>query len=141
MEQERRFSIDELNELTGITPRNIRYYIQEGLVTRPQGERRGAYYTSEHLQQLLTIKRMREEEGISLDKIKLRWASGLPGDATVTTEAAGTQRVWQRVSLGEGLELNICPELNGYTQDELARLYRAVQDELKSIQRNRQEKP
>lgn len=139
MTAEKQFSIDELSELTGITPRNIRYYIQQGLVNKPQGERRGAWYTTDHLQQLLTVKRLREEEGISLDKIKSRWRSGLPDSTPAATEVSGTQRVWQRITLAEGLELNICPELNGITQDELGSLYRTVQQELKRIQRNREE--
>ncbi|MDH5181607.1 MAG: MerR family transcriptional regulator [Gammaproteobacteria bacterium] len=140
MADEKQFRIEELGELSGITPRNIRYYIQEGLVDKPQGERRGAWYTTQHLQQLLTIKRLREEEGISLDKIKSRWRNGLPDSTPAVIDMPGTQRVWQSITLAPGLELNLCPEMNGITQDELGAIYRAIQHELTKIQRNRQEK-
>lgn len=141
MVQKKRFSIDELSDLSGITQRNIRYYIQEELVDKPEGLGRGAHYSDAHLQQLLTIKRMREEEGISLEKIKERWSGGLPGEAQAQEEMPGTQRVWQRLTLATGLELNICPELSGLTQDELGSLYRTVQKELTRLQRSRKEKP
>ena len=39
-----RFSIDELSTLAGVTPRTVRYYIAEGLVDRPEGEKRGSHY-------------------------------------------------------------------------------------------------
>jgi hypothetical protein len=39
-----RFSIDELSALAGVTPRTVRYYIAEGLVDRPEGEKRGSHY-------------------------------------------------------------------------------------------------
>ncbi len=35
----RRYSIDELSTLAGVTPRTVRYYIAEGLLDRPAGER------------------------------------------------------------------------------------------------------
>ena len=58
MEIKKKFSLEELSELTGISRRTIRFYIQKGLMNGPEGEKRGAYYTTEHLEDLLRIKRM-----------------------------------------------------------------------------------
>ena len=60
MEIKKKFSLEELSELTGISRRTIRFYIQKGLMNGPEGEKRGAYYTTEHLEDLLRIKRMTE---------------------------------------------------------------------------------
>ena len=43
METKKKFSLEELSELTGISRRTIRFYIQKGLMNGPEGEKRGAY--------------------------------------------------------------------------------------------------
>lgn len=60
-EVETKFSIEDLVRLTGLTRRTIRFYVQKGLLKGPEGEKRGAYYTTEHLEELLRIKRLREK--------------------------------------------------------------------------------
>ena len=42
------YSIDELAALAELPRRTVRYYIQQGLVDRPIGEKRAAYYTASH---------------------------------------------------------------------------------------------
>lgn len=69
MEIKKKFSLEELSELTGISRRTIRFYIQKGLMNGPEGEKRGAYYTTEHLEDLLRIKRMTEKH-IPLNEIR-----------------------------------------------------------------------
>ena len=54
----RRYNIHDLARLTGISPRTIKDYRARGLVSPPLGPgRKGAYYDSGHLRQLLTIQR------------------------------------------------------------------------------------
>ncbi|MEO0077829.1 MAG: MerR family transcriptional regulator, partial [candidate division WOR-3 bacterium] len=67
--QERVYDIEELCSLTGLTVRTIRYYIQMGVVAPPEGQKRGAYYTRHHLEQLLAVRRWRNS-GVSLERIK-----------------------------------------------------------------------
>ena len=69
METKKKFSLEELSELTGISRRTIRFYIQRGLMNGPEGEKRGAFYTTEHLEDLLRIKRMTEKH-IPLNEIR-----------------------------------------------------------------------
>jgi hypothetical protein len=52
-----RYSIEDLAALTELPRRTVRFYIQQGLVARPIGEKRAAYYTASHLEQLLTIRK------------------------------------------------------------------------------------
>ena len=52
-----RHSLDELASLAGLTARTVRFYIQQGLIDRPAGEKRGAHYLARHLEQLLLVRR------------------------------------------------------------------------------------
>lgn len=62
------YSLEDLAERSDTPARTIRYYIQRGLVSRPVGEKRGAHYTAEHLQQLLQIRKW-VGAGLSLQRI------------------------------------------------------------------------
>jgi DNA-binding transcriptional MerR regulator len=53
----------ELNQLAdraGVSPRTVRYYIQQGLLPAPE-KGPGAHYGTEHLDRLLLIKRFQKE--------------------------------------------------------------------------------
>ena len=64
----RRYRIKDLSEIAEISRRAVRYYIQRGLLAPPNGAGRGSYYTSEHLEQLLALKKA-QEKGYSLEEI------------------------------------------------------------------------
>ena len=61
-------SLEQLATLTGVPARTIRYYIARGLLDRPQGEKRGAYYEPRHAEQLAAIRRW-QESGLSLERV------------------------------------------------------------------------
>ena len=50
------YSLQELATLVELPERTVRYYIQLGLVDRPEGETRAARYGERHLEQLLEIR-------------------------------------------------------------------------------------
>ncbi|MEA2677604.1 MAG: hypothetical protein QOJ81_1745 [Chloroflexota bacterium] len=52
------YSLIELAKLADVTPRTIRYYIQQGLLAAPDPEGPKTRYSSEHLTRLLAIKRL-----------------------------------------------------------------------------------
>ena len=64
-----RYSLDELAALVDLPKRTIRYYVQLGLVDRPTGETRAAYYTSAHAEQLIAIRKW-SASGLSLERIR-----------------------------------------------------------------------
>ena len=68
MSKERSFPLDVLCTLVELPVRTVRYYIQIGLVDRPEGETRAARYTQRHLDQLLTIRKW-TQAGMSLERI------------------------------------------------------------------------
>jgi MerR family transcriptional regulator, copper efflux regulator len=51
--------IRELTELTGITPRQVRYLIAEGLMPPPSGGRATAEYGDEHVSAIRRYQRLR----------------------------------------------------------------------------------
>lgn len=79
------YSLDDLAERSDTPARTIRYYIQRGLVSRPVGEKRGAHYTAEHLQQLLQIRKW-VGAGLSLQRIGELMQGASPAAYESTTD-------------------------------------------------------
>jgi DNA-binding transcriptional MerR regulator len=100
------FSIETLCALSGVSRRTVRFYTQKGLLDPPQGQRRGAYYTRHHLEQLLLIRRW-SREGLSLESIGRRLQGEL--EPVPMAPVAGTVEVWSRVTLRPGLEVHLEP--------------------------------
>jgi Ca-activated chloride channel family protein len=63
------FSIGELADRAGVTPRTIRYYVELGLLPPPAGTGNRATYGPEHLDRLMTIKKLQMRR-LSLDEIR-----------------------------------------------------------------------
>ena len=120
------YSLDELCALTELPPRTVRYYIQLGLVDRPEGETRAARYSRQHLEQLLAIKKW-QRAGLSLDRIGELLAEG-PDAATPPPKqrGAGTVEVWSHLVVTDGLELQIEPGQAGLTPEQVRALFRRV---------------
>lgn len=130
--ESRRFSLDELCTLTGLSRRTVRYYIQLGLVDRPVGETRAAYYTGRQLEQLLTIRRW-TAEGLSLERVRELLEGA---DTAVPPPAArkpGSIEVMSHLVVADGVELVIEPERAGLKPEELRALFRAVLDAWSAI--------
>lgn len=119
-----RYSIDELSALASVTPRTVRYYIAESLLDRPEGEKRGAHYLRRHLEQLLLIRRW-TDAGLSLDRVR-ELIAGAPEDPPSRTAPPGTVEVWSRVTVADGLEVNLEPGRAGLTPEQVRSFIRGV---------------
>lgn len=119
-----RHSLEQLATLAGMTVRTVRYYIQIGLVDRPEGEKRGAHYLPRHLEQLLQIRRW-TDAGLSLDRIR-ELRAGSPEDAPPRATAPGSVEVWSRITLADGLELHVEPSRAGLTPEQVRDLVRRI---------------
>jgi DNA-binding transcriptional MerR regulator len=71
MSDETRFTIGELADGAGVTPRTIRYYTAEGLLPPPDTRGRYALYGADHLNRLLLIARLKDAY-LPLGEIKAR---------------------------------------------------------------------
>jgi len=119
-----RFSLDELSTLAGVTSRTVRFYIAEGLVDRPEGEKRGAHYLRRHLEQLLLIRRW-TDAGLSLDRVR-ELIAGAPEDPAPRRAPPGSVEVWSRVTVADGLEVHVEPGRAGLTPDQARSLIRGI---------------
>ncbi|MBT4080829.1 MAG: MerR family transcriptional regulator [Gammaproteobacteria bacterium] len=113
-------TLDELCALTQLNKRTVRFYIQQGLVDRPIGEKRGAYYSETHLEQLLTIQKWKEA-GLSLERIKelLKFDQGEHVVPPLRPKQPGSVEVWSHIHIQDGLEINIQPERANMTPEQL----------------------
>jgi len=119
-----RYSIDELSTLAGVTPRTVRYYIAQGLLDRPEGEKRGAHYLRRHLEQLLLTRRW-TDAGLGLDRIR-ELQAGAPEDPPRRAAPPGSVEVWSRVTVADGLEVHVEPGRAGLAPEQMRALVRGI---------------
>ncbi len=99
--EQKKYNIGQLAELSGVSRRTIRFYVQSGLLPAPAGGGRGHYYTAEHLrvlQQICTLK----ENHLSLEEITIRLK--LPVADFPTMPAPTT---WTRIEVCPGIEIQV----------------------------------
>jgi len=120
------YSIDELAALVELPRRTVRYYIQQGLVDRPIGEKRAAYYTASHLEQLLTIRKW-QNAGLSLDRIREILAGPEAGLLPPTRpRGPGTVEVWSHLVVADGLEVTLEPGRAKLSPGDVRAFFRGV---------------
>ena len=126
---ERRLRIGELAELTGTTPRTIRYYEEIGLLPaseeREQGKRR--HYAESDVERLQELIRLRDLLNLSLDELS-QLVAAEAARAEIRREFAETEDVdTRRRLLDQALE-HICTQLKLVRgrQQELDRLEREL---------------
>ena len=127
-------SLDDLASLTGVTARTVRFYIQQGLVSRPEGAKRGAFYLQRHVEQLLMIRRW-TDAGLSLDRIR-ELVAGAPEDPPPRAAKAGSVEVWSRVTLADGVEIHLEPGRAGLSPEQVRALVRAVTAAYRDVRRS-----
>lgn len=71
MDNGQTYSIGELAELAGVTPRTIRYYTSEGLLPPPDTQGKYARYNHDHLERLQLIAQLKSAY-LPLHKIRAR---------------------------------------------------------------------
>jgi DNA-binding transcriptional MerR regulator len=128
------YSIDELAALVELPRRTVRYYIQQGLVDRPIGEKRAAYYTAAHLEQLLTIRKW-QQAGLSLERIRDILAR--PDAGLLPPErprGPGTVEVWSHLVVADGLEVTLEPGRAGLSPEQVRAFFRGVTALYKELQ-------
>ena len=126
-----KFKLDELCALVDLPRRTVRFYLQHGLVDPPEGAGRGAHYTTQHVDQLLTVKKWKQA-GLSLERIR----ELVEGEGTPVPPAAkpGQVAVWSRVQVSDGVELHIDPRRSGLSPEKLRALVGEIMTAYERIQ-------
>ncbi len=112
-DEPRRYNIDELADLGGVSRRTVRFYVQEGLLPAPLGVGRGSHYDRSHLERLLEVK-AEQEAGRSLDEIRSRRrpSSNRLGSPVPSAPAPSISRsAWRRLELAPGVELHVASDI------------------------------
>jgi MerR family transcriptional regulator, repressor of the yfmOP operon len=112
MSPERRLRIGQLAELTGTTPRTIRYYEEIGLLPAPedreQGKRRR--YSEADVERLQELIRLRDLLNLSLDELS-QLVAAEAARAEIRRELQETEDVDARRSLLDQALDHICTQL------------------------------
>ncbi|WP_419656008.1 transcriptional regulator, MerR family [Desulfosarcina variabilis str. Montpellier] len=139
----KKFTIDEICALVEMNKRTVRYYIQKGLVDRPEGIGKGAFYSHSHLEQLLAIRKWKAA-GLSLERIQDILAGekqGETGDRPLPPplpRKQGTVEVWSHMHVCDGIELHIEPKRAGLKPEQVRTLFKEV---MNLAQKIREEDP
>ena len=137
MNNSRTFTLDEIASLAELPRRTVRYYIQTGLVDRPQGIGKGAYYTERHVEQLLLVRKW-QLAGLSLERIGevLKQPSGpLPP----APRRKGTVEVWSHLVVADGVEVTLDPSRAGLSPDKVRAFFRGVAEVFEKLQNGEEE--
>jgi DNA-binding transcriptional MerR regulator len=121
------FSLKELAESTGLNPRTIRFYIDKGLVARPEGTRKNAIYTDSHLTQIQSVINW-QKEGLTLDEMlaKRLVKTDLPASTSLSLS------MWSRVEVAKGIEIHVDLLQAGLTQSQIEEMALWLKSKLKS---------
>lgn len=151
------FDLPELADRAGVSIRTVRYYIQQGLLEKPEARGPGAHYTDQHLDRLLLIKKLQKEH-LPLSEIRKAIESGVQ-PATPTQSARDYIRTvlghdtepqqesftlretpipygkpttsrsqWERITLAPDIELHIRRPLTRTVNRQLEKLIDAARD-------------
>ena len=125
MDSAKTFTLDEIAALAELPRRTVRYYIQSGLVDRPQGIGKGASYTHHHVEQLLVVRKW-QLAGLSLERIREVLEAPTSGVLPPAPRRAGTVEVWSHLVVADGVEVTLEPGRAGLTPEQVRAFFRAV---------------
>jgi DNA-binding transcriptional MerR regulator len=98
--ENKKYTIQDLSDITGFSIKTIRYYVHEGLIDPPAGRGRGGFYFDSQLNQLRQIKSL-QEKGMKLSSI-VQYLKG--GEVQKSNFA---RDVWVKYEIAPGLEINV----------------------------------
>ena len=120
------YPLADLCVLADLPPRTIRYYVQMGLVDRPQGETRAARYGATQLEQLLLIKKW-TAAGLSLERIR-ELLHGEQAPVPSRARAVGSVEVRSHLMVADGVDLVIEPGRAGLSPEHVRRFIKGVME-------------
>ena len=120
---EKRYTIEDLQELTGYSRRTIRYYIQEGLLDPPAGRGRGGFYFDSHVRRLSEIKGL-QDKGLKLAAIS-ELLKKVPEPKLLQAEPLRPERqIWIRYPIEPGIEIHFSRDLEEEDRKKVAEIVR-----------------
>jgi DNA-binding transcriptional MerR regulator len=127
---EKRYTIEDLQEITGFTRRTIRYYIQEGLLEPPAGRGRGGFYFDSHRKRLSEIRAL-QEKGLKLAAIAELLKMGPEPELQEAEPLRPERQIWIRYPIEQGIEIQISRDLEEQDRKKVAEIVRIAKSILK----------
>ncbi len=118
------YPLADLCVLADMPLRTVRYYVQIGLVDRPEGETRAARYGARHLEQLLLIKKW-TAAGVSLERIR-ELLQGEQAPIPPRPRGMGSVEVCSHLKVADGVEVVIEPGRAGLSPEQVRRFVKGV---------------
>ncbi|OQW85950.1 MAG: MerR family transcriptional regulator [Rhodoferax ferrireducens] len=118
------YTLNELCVLADLPVRTLRYYVQNGLIDRPDGETRAARYGAKHLEQALLVRKW-TAAGLSLERIR-DILHGQEVAVTARPKAPGSIEVCSHLCIADGLEMVIEPTRAGMTPEQVRTFAKGV---------------
>lgn len=131
----RTFNLDEIAALVDVPRRTVRFYIQSGLVDRPEGIGKGAHYTQRHIEQLLVIRKW-QLAGLSLERIGEVLKQPTSGLLPPSPRRTGTVEVWSHLVVSDGVEVTLEPSRAGLSPEQVRAFFRGVQQLYEQIHKS-----
>lgn len=136
LENNKKYSIDDISEITGLSRRTIRFYIQENIIEPPAGRGRGGFYYDSHLSDLLKIKKL-QDKGLNLSSIREILKSKISSDENIKEQKEVFEDykrdTWIRYEIAEGLELHFkrsIEEKSGKKINEIIKIAKNIAKEI-----------
>ena len=118
------YPLADLCVLADLPPRTVRYYVQMGLVDRPEGGTRAARYGATQLEQLLLIKKW-TAAGLSLERIRAL-LRGEQAPVPPRARAIGSVEVRSHLMVADGVDLVIEPGRAGLSPEQVRQFIQGV---------------
>lgn len=103
------YTIDQIAEATGLTPRTIRHWTARGVLEPPPFHAAATRYGRDHLARLRAIQQLRGQ-GILLDEIRARLDAPQPVTPSAPVRPPPPKypaERWERIVLVPGVELHV----------------------------------
>jgi DNA-binding transcriptional MerR regulator len=117
-------TLNEICVLADLPVRTVRYYVQQGLVDRPDGETRAARYGQRHLEQVLLVKKW-TTAGVSLERIR-QLLQGNDVMLPYPERKPGSVEVRSHLHVAEGVEIVLEPGRAGMSPEKVRKFTRGV---------------
>ena len=118
------FTLQELCTQVDLPIRTVRYYVQIGLLDKPEGETRAARYGATQLEQLLLIKKW-TAAGLSLERIR-ELLHGEQAPVPSRARAVGSVEVRSHLMVADGVDLVIEPGRAGLSPEQVRQFIKGV---------------
>jgi len=118
------FTLSQLCVLADLPVCTLRFFVQSGLVDRPEGETRAARYGARHLEQLLLIKKW-TAAGLSLERVRDLLHGAEPA-VPAKPRQAGSLEVCSHLCVADGVELVIEPARAGLSPEQVRAFAKGV---------------